>query len=106
MNESDLLHPLGPDGPELSVAQVLTTAALIKIFQDASGEGVPWTTCENGCCVLIHEPHKDEHVWTVARSGDVEKVDRYGNSVEYVPLELDETIDEMVKSILEDIDEV
>lgn len=87
MNDGIDVYPFGFDGPRVTFQQAISMANLGAYFIDkhdmeAPGhedEKIAWSTCYNGCCMIFQEPHMDEVAWFIKPSGDVDKIDRYGN---------------------------
>lgn len=94
--------PYGLDGPSLSLEQAVSAAVLIGRMHESQPDRQPeWHMCSNGCCVVLHEPGKDETAWVVTRDGTIDHVDRYDNIIETIEFD-EEILDELERSMLED----
>lgn len=86
----------------LTLEQQLSAVVLIqRMNREQPNEEPEYHWCVNECCLIVHEPHKDEHAWLCAQDGQIDKIDRYGNIIETVSFDEDD----LDLSIPEDDDE-
>lgn len=75
----------------LTTDQKLSAVVLIqRMNREQPNEEPEYHWCVNGCCLIIHEPRKDEHAWLCAQDGTIDKIDRYGNIIETISFDMDD----------------
>ena len=71
---------------DIPIEQMLRVADLLGMFS-IEGRAVGYMgRCGNGCCVNVQEAGMDETCWSVNRQLVIEKYDKYGNTLEELPL--------------------